>query len=534
MYCESEAARLRYKDLLKKEEAATEEEKDRTTRTKKFLLEHINNAKGYTDEDIAHFQEESRFSLEEKAIMEACSLNNSFNAPMLVSWLTKHFNEEVVMIKGLEFLSKHLETVEGCVLMEKHNVIEVLLKIQAFFKSNPPMQLLVLPAIRRLLDCNYTRGKIIKDTKVLKSVFSIAHLYMNSKSHIDLAARCIMQCSRSEVNRSEIIKLNVINYLLTFSGRFAKNSSILRSILRLLLWVSNTQERLEIVCQLKGVHVALRCMKKHTSNRDVMGPAIAFLARAAAAYPPAMATILYKNGMPDIVNAMKLVYDDEVIQIEAIKLIQLLTKTSEGWKQLSELKGGWQLVCQGTTLGDALVHEQPGGLHNPGWAIGEMPFLPLLERRKLDAAKYAKSSIDPEPKTSWTASSLREFMGLSMAGLTLAINREYHDTYFDLLSTLDLLPKESTSTEEAEEREAWFHRLKVFESENMVKIDDMVNTVLAMKRREEATKKSTKYDSVAGPSEAVKELYVMGSQITSQTLTQTDIDIADRLAGIMN
>jgi hypothetical protein len=46
---------------------------------------------------------------------------------------------------------------------------------------------------------------------------------------------------------------------------------------------------------------------------------------------------------------------------------QMMARTTEGWKQISDIKGGWQAICQGTTGGDALVHELPGELHNPGW-----------------------------------------------------------------------------------------------------------------------------------------------------------------------
>ena len=66
---------------------------------------------------------------------------------------------------------------------------------------------------------------------------------------------------------------------------------------------------------------------------------------------------------------------------------------------------------------------------------------------------------------------------------TLAINTEHHNVHFELLSTLDMLPRSG------ENRELWFQRVHAYEVENEVKIEDMVATVQEMRRREAVHKK---------------------------------------------
>ena len=43
----------------------------------------------------------------------------------------------------------------------------------------------------------------------------------------------------------------------------------------------------------------------------------------------------------------------------------------------------------GTTQGNALVHDLKGSMHNPGWAIGDTPHMPKVDRMKILAAKAA-------------------------------------------------------------------------------------------------------------------------------------------------
>lgn len=49
-----------------------------------------------------------------------------------------------------------------------------------------------------------------------------------------------------------------------------------------------------------------------------------------------------------------------------LKLLQTISRTSEGWKQISAVHAGWQSITAGTVRGDALVHDLPGEFNNPG------------------------------------------------------------------------------------------------------------------------------------------------------------------------
>ena len=37
----------------------------------------------------------------------------------------------------------------------------------------------------------------------------------------------------------------------------------------------------------------------------------------------------------------------QILQLEGLKMIQTLSKTAEGWKQISDTRGGWQALTQG-------------------------------------------------------------------------------------------------------------------------------------------------------------------------------------------
>lgn len=123
-------------------------------------------------------------------------------------------------------------------------------------------------------------------------------------------------------------------------------------------------------------------------------------------------------------------------------------------------------------------------------------------------------------------------MGLSMAGQTLAINTEHHTVYYELLCTLDMLPRPG------EERELWFQRVHAYETENEVKIEDMVGTVQEMRRREAVHKKmaakgiamSEYSDEILG---TVKEVFVNGEKVTGEILQAADADVEETLQGIV-
>lgn len=303
---------------------------------------------------------------EEKAIEEACTEEGSFNAPMLVAWLQKHHHEEPTTLNGLRFLYKHLSTGEGCFLMLRHGVLHAIIKIHEFYRNQPPIQLLVATVVKQLLDCNFTRSAVVSNVSVLTMCFTIAHNHMNSASHVEAACKCITQCARSERCRVAIIEHHMVPYMINFCKKFSKNPHILRATLMLLFWLTTNQERLEYVCEVHGVNTALQCMKRHPSNAKVLSPAILFLARAAQNHPFSMALLLKKNAASLVIEALKLVHSDDAVQLEGLKLLQIISRTSEGWKQISAVPAGWQSISQGTVQGDALVHDLPGTFNNPG------------------------------------------------------------------------------------------------------------------------------------------------------------------------
>jgi hypothetical protein len=122
-------------------------------------------------------------------------------------------------------------------------------------------------------------------------------------------------------------------------------------------------------------------------------------------------------------------------------------------------------------------------------------------------------------------------MGLSMAGQTLEINTQHHTVHFELLCTLDMLPKPG------EEREEWFKRVHAYEVENEVKIEEMVSTVQEMRRREAVHKKMEQKGIALGENDeilgTVKEVYVNGQRITGDILQAADADVEEALEGIV-
>ena len=455
---------------------------------------------------------------EDRAMNETSGTHNSFNAPMLISWLMKHETDEPTVLSGLKFIYNHCETGEGCAVLMRHSVIGCIIKIhETYFKTHPPIQLQCLNVLNRLLDCNLTRDEIISTAKVVRAAFNMAHYYMNSKEHVNAALRCIAQCSRSEICRKDILNRNILPYIKKFVVKYHKTASIVRSSLKLYNWTANNDVRLRDACNLGIVPIVVKCLDEHKTNADVLAPGILFLTRSAKCHPPALEIMLKMKALPIIINALRALYSNETLQLEALLMIQTLSRTTEGWQQINDTRGGWQSICQGTSLGDALIHELPGPLNNPGWCIGETPHLPLIDRMKQEAAKVSQSRTQVAPNGAWTEHSLREYMGISMKEQKLAINIEYHQCYFELLSSLDLLPKPN------EEREYFFIRLSDYEKESNIKLDEMVQTIIDMRRNDRLTesfdynKKSTEY----------KTVYYNGQIVTTKLLEELDLDVSD-------
>ncbi len=366
-------------------------------------------------------------SAEDIAMESAAKTDSNFNAPMLSSWLYKNVHEEPTVISGMAFLQQHLESAEGCELMLKHEIVGAIDKIHNFYKEHPPLQLQCGMALRQLLDCNYPRGRIVANTTALRIAFKIAHVHMNSNSHVQQAMCCISQCARSEVCRTHILRTRMYAYVVHWCKRFNNSGAILKPALRFFNWVATDNARIVELCT-KGevVPVILRVMKKNMSNSGVLGSGMLFLTRASACHPAAMSTILRMKATPMVIRALSALYADENLQLEGLKMIQTISKTAEGWRQITETKGGWQSITQGTDIGNALVHDLPGLLHNPGWAIGDTPHLPLADQQRIKATTILQNiGKGIAPTVSWTAHGLRDYMGISMKETKLAFNTEY-------------------------------------------------------------------------------------------------------------
>ena len=112
---------------------------------------------------------------------------------------------------------------------------------------------------------------------------------------------------------------------------------------------------------------------------------------------------------------------------------------------------------------------------------------------------------------------------------------EYNEAYFELLRTLDLLPKNP-----AEDRGAWFNRVATYEKENEIRVEDMVKAILEMKKKdlkrqeEEEMKKKSMLDETEDGNlggEKVKPVYVNGKRITMAAMAENDA-AANELANL--
>lgn len=590
-----------YKQEVAAKQAKIAEEKAKRNARKEYLQQHVANSTAQADNNasIPIYNIHSSIAQQESdsQVAMAASANNSYYAPTLASYLLRHAHEEETMLHGLKLALQNLQTVEGCVLLLRHSLPTTLYRIQDHFRTwQPDIISLVLQCLRQLLDCNATRDYVLcpslgltaeesakesgnsaahndaEQSIVTGSVQPVNHpndfndgqnfsesnrametsvivcdlLFRYGRSRprgvLDHSLRCLMQCSRVEAHRAFLFHCNLPHYVLQFFQEIGLASVGVESVhafLRLLNWMATTVHRLQrVLIEYKAIPFLCRAMKTFANSADVLIPAIALLHRLVGTLPQAMQQALDHQVLSFVIPALSRLAHDAVIQRTALLLVQLLTKTSEGFQQLNSLKGAWQMVTQGTLLGDELVHQLPGPLQNKGWALGDAPFRPHNEQLAAVARNMAQNALQQAPKAAWTAHSLREFMGLSMAGQQLAINTEQNLVFFELLTTLDILPQPG------EEREAWFQRLRVFEKESEVSLDEMVVTVQEMRRREGMRKKMLAQGlavGVAGMEHigedsgnggslghfTAKGLYVRGQQVTTQSLQAQDADLED-------
>lgn len=159
-----------------------------------------------------------------------------------------------------------------------------------------------------------------------------------------------------------------------------------------------------------------------------------------------------------------------------------------------------------------------------------------MDRSMAEAQKILnlRSATVTDNSNCWNAVSLHEYMGLGGQHLTLAVNTDKTEAYFQLIKTLDLLPQED------EEREYWFIRINEYEKENDIKLDDMLETILGMKKNEQDRLKKEAKDKeynekhgIAAGEEVSKQVYVNGDLVTTQLLDAKDIAMEEQLEGVM-
>ena len=519
LYCESIDARKAFEQELEN----LEREKKEAEAYAKFVAETRRGPwERREGEDNSKLVEDDS---EQKALQDTDSPESAYNILMLVSWLFKSLNDEPTTLRGLHLVQAHSLTGEGCVQLYRHQGVKLLLQAHAAHMRNEEIQLACLCTLRQLVDCCFTRDALNADPTILVSAFSIGHRHMHNPRFIEHSTDIVMQSCRSEIGRATIIEKRLLSYCNIYCQKYSRNAHIVRAVLKAFNWVSSTDERVIHMYEIGAARTVLKCMERHMNNPLVLAPSMLFLTRVSSLYPPALDYLVRKRAVPLVIGSLRALYSEEVIQLEALKMLQALSKSPEGWKQISDTRGGWQSICQGTTQGNALIHDLKGSLHNPGWCIGETPHLPLVERSKLAAAKATAAKGTVVPKGAWTAHSLRQFMGLSMKPQKLSVNVDEHHVKFSLIESLELLPTSG------ECREDWFIRIKQYEKDNNISLDDMMVTIMDMARKEAREEKLAQRAEVSG--EYIKPVYVMGTRISTKALEEADINVTAALHGVV-
>jgi hypothetical protein len=519
LYCESDEVRAAFGEELRQvdiNKRKAEEYAKMVAETRRIPWEARANT-----EDGKLIEDDS----EQKALQDTDSPESAYNILMLVSWVSKSLQDEPTALKGMNLVHAHSLSGEGCIQLYRHGGVKLLLDAAELYRSIEGIQLACISTLRQLVDCNFTRDAVLADPTIVTTVFGIGHRYMTNHLFIEHSTRFMMQGCRLEPCRQEILDKRLLSYSMIYCQKYSKNPAILRSVLKSFNWISSTPERVILMYDAGAAKTIIQCMRRHMANPDILAPSMLYLTRVSGIHPPALSYLVKKHAVPLVIGALKALYSEEVIQLEALRMLQALSKSEEGWRQISETRGGWQSICQGTTQGNALVHDLKGSLHNPGWCIGETPHLPMVERSKLAAARATASKGTVIPKGAWTAHSLRQFMGLSMKPQRLSVNVEDHNVKFSLIKSLDLLPNSG------EEREDWFIRIKQYEKDNNIQIDDMVRTVLEMTKKEAREERLAMRAEESG--EYIKPVYVMGKRISTKALEEADIDVTAALSGVV-
>lgn len=260
----------------------------------------------------------------------------ALNTPMLMAMLRKTYVEEPSARAGLGFILKHCQKGEGCVMSMKHSVVDLVIKIQGYaeYKDHAEMQLLVVSIFRRLVECNYTRDAVIYKTDVLRVAFSIIHRFMGSADHVEMGLNCLLQCCRSEICRMDIMDQKMISYCMLYAKKHWKRASLVRAVLKAFSWVSTSAERMDEICRLGAIELAVELMKRHPCDPVVLAPSVGFLTRAAGTLEWCMNHILEQRLIPLIITSLRALHNEEELQLEGLKILQTLSTNPEGYKQV--------------------------------------------------------------------------------------------------------------------------------------------------------------------------------------------------------
>ena len=449
------------------------------------------------------------------ADVDVDELGKTDSIPMLCLWLTKHIEDEGTVSTSLSYLRSHASTGHGCQAIVGYLQTDTLKQIAELYRGNESVCLLLLQVIKQLIDCNLTRDILLRSPTVVLVCQDIGSTIAETTSMSELLSHCLMKCCCSEVCRQVLISQSSFEFMKRLCQRFVNNAPLVRSVLKYLNWVSTSDRELKLLFKFGAVGLCIKIMRRHLDNPVVIRPGVQFLYRSCEMNTQSLLYLIRKSAVSLLVRACTTLANDEEFLVMGLKVIRQMSQTKEGWEQLGGIPGAWQSLCQGTVIGNSLVHDLQGDFSNPGWCIGEMKFPPLKEKQKLLDASIEGTRA--RTRVNWSVRTLKDFMKTTSAQFALAINLEYDEAQFEVLSSLDLLPVPG------EQQEDWYIRLFKYEKTNEVRIDDMVKALLEIRRRE--------LSSVSQELDDVKPIFVAGERITAESLELQDLSAEDAVRG---
>jgi hypothetical protein len=253
------------------------------------------------------------------------------------------------------------------------------------------------------------------------------------------------------------VEENLIEYAMAVCQIHKRNDRVLTAAMRLVAALCENRTGATDAVQRSvnagalslGAHVIKR--RHHHGDTQLLCAAVELLQLLVNRHHPHAAEyVLRKHLVSRLLQLEKTIHalpDNAELHLRALQLTKQLALHPKGAEQIDAQRGGWQALGAFTSAGDELLHMLQGHMHNPGWTIGETRYLPRRERQR-----YGRE--DPMPETNfsqhWTASSLNQYMGLSMKPITLPEEVDSNRFFFELIKLLGLLPHKD------EDKEDWF------------------------------------------------------------------------------